>query len=217
MPTSTFFRLPEEKRKRLMDAAWEEFTTNSYTDASINRIIHKAHIPRGSFYQYFQGKEDLFWFLLGDMREYFAGVLRELLQDSGGDILAVPVRAFDRFMGKKGDPDPFLAKCIQVIRLNQGLDFQRFYAIEPGMLPEEFMSCIHLENYRRRDREFISHVFFMSVAPLAFAIMETLRDPDQWERQRNVLQERIEVVRAGSLSPEGNAACVHQQQGGEQC
>ena len=217
MPTSTFFRLPEEKRKRLMDAAWEEFTTNSYTDASINRIIQKAHIPRGSFYQYFQDKEDLFWYLFGGMHDYFAEVFRELLQESKGDLFAVPIQAFDRFVSRRGDTDPILTQCIQVMRLNQGLDFQRFCAVEPGMLPEEFMSCIHLDNYRRRDREFISHVFFMSVAPLAFAIMETLRNPDQWERQRNILQERIEVVRAGSLSPEGNAACVHQQQGGEQC
>ena len=217
MPTSTFFRLPEEKRKRLMDAAWEEFTTNSYTDASINRIIQKAHIPRGSFYQYFQDKEDLFWYLFGGMHDYFAEVFRELLQESKGDLFAVPIQAFDRFVSRRGDTDPILTQCIQVMRLNQGLDFQRFCAVEPGMLPEEFMSCIHLDNYRRRDREFISHVFFMSVAPLAFAIMETLRNPDQWERQRNILQERIEVVRAGSLSPEGNAACVHQQQGGAQC
>ena len=59
MPTSTFFRLPEEKRERLMDAAWAEFTSTSFTDASINRIIHSARIPLGSFYQYFQYKEDL--------------------------------------------------------------------------------------------------------------------------------------------------------------
>ena len=217
MPTSTFFRLPGEKRERLMDAAWEEFTSSSYSDASINRIIHKAHIPRGSFYQYFQDKEDLFWYLLGGMREYFSGVFRELLQDAKGDLFSVPVRAFDRFVSRRGDPDPVLTRCIQVMRLNQGLDFQRFCAVEPGMLPEEFMSCIDLKHYHRQDRDFISHVFFLAMAPLAFAIMETLRDPDQWERQRAILQERIEVVRTGSLTPEGNAAYEQQHQGGEQC
>lgn len=217
MPTSTFFRLPEEKRERLMEAAWEEFTSNSFTDASINRIIHRARIPRGSFYQYFADKEDLFWFLLQDMREYFTGTFRELLRDTEGDLLAIPLKAFDRFMGRRGCPGPFLTKCIQVIQLNQGLDFQRFCAVEPGMLPEEFMSCIALEDYRRKDRDFVSHVFFLLLAPLAFAIMETLRDPEQWERQRDILRERIEVVRAGSLTPEGNAAYIQQHQGGELC
>ena len=51
MPKSTFFRLPEEKRGRLMDAAWAEFTRVSFAEASINRIIRSAQIPRGSFYQ----------------------------------------------------------------------------------------------------------------------------------------------------------------------
>lgn len=217
MPTSTFFRLPGEKRERLMDAAWGEFTSSSYSDASINRIIHKAHIPRGSFYQYFQDKEDLFGYLLGGMREYFSGVFRELLQDAKGDLFSVPVRAFDRFVSRRGDPDPILTQCIQVMRLNQGLDFQRFYAVEPGTLPEEFMACIDLDHYRRKTPDFISHVFFLTVPPLAFAIMETLRNPSQWEDQRAILQERIEVVRTGSLTPEGNAAYEHQHQGGEQC
>ena len=40
MPTDTFFRLPEEKRQRLLDAAWEEFSRVSFADASINQIIH---------------------------------------------------------------------------------------------------------------------------------------------------------------------------------
>ena len=215
MPTSTFFRLPAEKRERLMDAAWEEFTSSSYGEVSINRIIHQARIPRGSFYQYFEDKEDLFWYLLDGMQDYFFGIFRGLLRDTNGDLLAIPLRTFDRFMGQKGDPDPFLTRCIQVLRLNQGLNFQRFCAIEPGMLPEEFMSCIDLKHYRRKDRDFISHVFFLALAPLAFAIMETLRNPSQWEHQRAILQERIEVVRTGSLTPEGNAAYEQQHQGGE--
>ena len=56
MPSNTFFRLPEEKRQRLLDAAWEEFSRVSFADASINQIIRAANISRGSFYQYFTDK-----------------------------------------------------------------------------------------------------------------------------------------------------------------
>jgi len=44
MSTETFLRLPEEKRNRILDAAWEEFTRVRYTDVSINKIIIKARI-----------------------------------------------------------------------------------------------------------------------------------------------------------------------------
>ena len=81
MPTSTFFRLPEEKRQRLLDAAWAEFTQVRYVDVSINKIIRQARIPRGSFYQYFTDKEELFYYLLGEMRKYFARVLEDVLRE----------------------------------------------------------------------------------------------------------------------------------------
>ena len=47
MPTGTFFRLPKEKRQRLIDAAWEEFTQVRFTEASINKI-KKGRISRGA-------------------------------------------------------------------------------------------------------------------------------------------------------------------------
>ncbi|MEM5781225.1 MAG: TetR/AcrR family transcriptional regulator, partial [Lawsonibacter sp.] len=121
MPTSTFFRLPEEKRQRLLDAAWEEFSRTGFSDASINQIIRNAHIPRGSFYQYFVDKKELFWYLLDGIREYFFDIFQDALRDVDGDLFAVPVRAFDRFIGQRGSLDPVLARFIQVVRLNQGM------------------------------------------------------------------------------------------------
>lgn len=53
MSSETFRRLPEEKRQRFLQAAWDEFTRVKFEDASINKIIQAAGVPRGSFYQYF--------------------------------------------------------------------------------------------------------------------------------------------------------------------
>ncbi len=64
MPTGTFFNLPPEKRGRIMDAATEEFSRVPFSQASINQIVKTAGISRGSFYQYFKDKEDLFRYLL---------------------------------------------------------------------------------------------------------------------------------------------------------
>jgi len=66
MPSETFFRLPEEKRVRLIDAIYRELSRVPATEMSINRIVHGAGIPRGSFYQYFTNKEDMIAFILGE-------------------------------------------------------------------------------------------------------------------------------------------------------
>ena len=53
MPSQTFLNLDSNKQKKLLDAAMNEFSRVSYTDASINQIIQNAGISRGSFYTYF--------------------------------------------------------------------------------------------------------------------------------------------------------------------
>ena len=60
MPTQTFFNLPPPKREKLLHAAVAEFARRPYGEVSISRIIQAAEIPRGSFYQYFADKTDLF-------------------------------------------------------------------------------------------------------------------------------------------------------------
>jgi len=60
MPKETFKNLQPEKRQKIEQAAIEEFAGYSYDSASINRIVEKAGIPKGSFYQYFADKQDLF-------------------------------------------------------------------------------------------------------------------------------------------------------------
>ena len=60
MPKATYFNLPEEKREAIFEAALQEFSEHTFYDASVNRIIAKAGIPKGSFYQYFADKLDIY-------------------------------------------------------------------------------------------------------------------------------------------------------------
>lgn len=64
MPKQTFFNLPEQKQAVLLQAAVHEFSRVPLHEASIANIIHEANIARGSFYQYFKDKEDVFYYLL---------------------------------------------------------------------------------------------------------------------------------------------------------
>ena len=64
MPKQTFYKLPQEKQERILAAAKKEFTQVRYNDASINQIVREAGIPRGSFYQYFDDKDDLFDYIV---------------------------------------------------------------------------------------------------------------------------------------------------------
>ena len=215
MPTSTFFRLPEEKRERLIDAAWAEFTGNSYTDASINRIIHRARIPRGSFYQYFQDKDDLFWYLLGKIRVYFFQVFEEVLRETKGDLFPFPVCVFDRCLARTGATAPILTRCIQIVQLTPGFDFRNLLFQDEALMTENLLEMVDMTGMRAKDPDFVNHVCVLLLAALAYAVMETLKAPERWERQRDILLERIRIIKWGSLLPEGMD--VPEGEGGHLC
>lgn len=64
MPKETFFNLPEHKRARVIEAALDEFATHPYHKARITAIADQAGIAKGSFYQYFADKKDLFKYIM---------------------------------------------------------------------------------------------------------------------------------------------------------
>ncbi|GAB4115295.1 MAG: TetR/AcrR family transcriptional regulator [Roseiflexaceae bacterium] len=76
MPKQTFFNLPSAKRQAIIDLAIAEFAENPYAQASISRIVERAGIAKGSLYQYFEHKQDLFLYLV----EYAAAQQLALLQ-----------------------------------------------------------------------------------------------------------------------------------------
>ncbi len=85
MPKDTFFNLSEQKRKAVFDAAVEEFSAHMFSEASINRIVKAAQIPRGSFYQYFDGKEDLFSYVIVQIFTQIENIMqtrRKISQDA---------------------------------------------------------------------------------------------------------------------------------------
>lgn len=64
MPSQTFYNLPNDKKNRIMEAITDELSLHTYEHINIQNIIKQAQIPRGSFYQYFEDKDDMFDYFL---------------------------------------------------------------------------------------------------------------------------------------------------------
>ena len=89
MPTETFLHLPEEKRKRITDAAIQEFSRVPLEEASIANIVKNAEIPRGSFYQYFENKEDVYFYCFQTVQSIGFDFLKEMLIEQKGDLFVI--------------------------------------------------------------------------------------------------------------------------------
>ena len=123
MPTETFFRLPEAKRETLLCCARQEFARVPYPDASINRIIRSAGIPRGSFYMYFADKADLFLHLMDQFVDTFTQTVCRLLEEEDGALFPAFRRLFDHLQDRcvTGCREGRAAEVITILRRNVGM------------------------------------------------------------------------------------------------
>lgn len=60
MPTTTWENLDAAKRERIVRAAIEEFGANGFSSGSLNVVAREAGVAKGSLFQYFHDKLDLF-------------------------------------------------------------------------------------------------------------------------------------------------------------
>lgn len=201
MPSETFLRLPEEKRTRFLNAAWEEFTAVRFADASINQIIKRAGIPRGSFYQYFLDKDDLLAYLLEEIRAHVQEEYRRVLKDNGGDIFQAQLDCFDRMASGGARKDPVLERCVQFVRLNQGMDLQKLLPTRPGRrLLDGIWDLTDLSGLRDPSPEYGRIVFCLLMAALGSAFMDTLLQPEEMAAHRAELAAKLEIIKTGCLA-----------------
>ena len=108
MPKETFLKLSNEKQQKVLDAAKKEFARVPIENVSIKNIVEYADIARGSFYQYFESKEDLLVYLLKEKAEQVSNKVKEKIQETDGDLFETYIFLYDmaieNFM-KKEDED----------------------------------------------------------------------------------------------------------------
>lgn len=88
----------ERTLRKILDAALEEFGESGFSDASIVGITTRADVALGTFYTYFDSKEEVFRALVGDMsarvRDHVAPSLSGAV-----DALDGEQRALESFLG----------------------------------------------------------------------------------------------------------------------
>lgn len=124
MPTERFYKLPEEKKKAIRDAAMEECIRVPFEKVSINKIIQNAGISRGSFYTYFEDKRDLVRYIFSDTADKLKFFWTKSVVTHGGDLWIASEELLDQaiIFAQKGK----MFQMMQSIVLYQ--DFDKLFA-----------------------------------------------------------------------------------------
>ena len=199
MPYPTFFNLPEEKRRRIMDAVWAEFTTVSYMEASINRIIQNAGISRGSFYQYFSGKTDLFSHVLNSIYEKGKQMFLAQLTAHTNDLFFAALGMYDMILWQKGrSRDKDQHRIHSLMELNAQLDMSQFTVkTDCESISLRIRDLMQLCGYRLDSQQECMALMHMLAAITTTNLSDSMRHPQNEKRNRELLEQQLLIIRRG--------------------
>lgn len=167
MPKQTFFNLSNEKQRSLMNAAKKEFSRAPLHEASISNVIKDAGIPRGSFYQYFEDLEDLFYYLLHEHSQRNYERFIAIIKMNNGDLFESIMDWFKGILIIFEEPEN--RQYFKNAFLNMNYKFEKTFT--QNMYGErrksKFFEIIHLinpENINISNEEDLYHIFKMLMA-----------------------------------------------------
>lgn len=82
----SFEKLPEEKKKKIIDACINEFSKGGYNNASTNNIVKEAGIAKGALFKYFRNKKELYLYILDYMTDYYINYMIKKMKVNNPDL-----------------------------------------------------------------------------------------------------------------------------------
>lgn len=149
MPSETFYKLNEEKRKKIITAMKKEFSKTTFDEASINKIVQDAGISKGSFFQYFESKEEAINYLITLKMEKEVELFKETLKNNEGNLEKVFLHLFN--VMKEGQCEE--ERCLMAnIFKNLMSDKHKFMKLHKERMKENSLKNELIETYKCIDK-----------------------------------------------------------------
>ena len=197
MPSKTFFHLPAEKRERLLLGAEEEFARVPYAEASINRMIRAAGIPRGSFYMYFRDKEELFHYLLKRYQDGLLQRLERVLEEQGGDLLGALPALFDDLRAQRKHWAGLARMLSRNSDMRLGL---RLSPLDRPDLGEWLERRVDRDRLDLRGEEDLMDIFRILIYISATAMTQAIFEEDSGPARARLCAQ-LDILRRGTAAP----------------
>lgn len=206
MPTERFYRLPEAKKQIIREAAIKEFARVPFDKASINQIIHNADISRGSFYTYFEDKQDVLEFIFEDSCNQVKDICEQNLADNGGDYFSMISLLFEFFVEKLQETKDMLDVVRNVFSYQENVKLLGFNGFPTMPLDSQetddapvmwTYDRVDKSRYRSQDIRDFKSMVNLGMISLMFALKQFYEYPEQLETVRDTLHRSLELLKYG--------------------
>ena len=199
MPKETFLNLPKEKKEKITKAILKEFSRENFNKASISNIIKEAKIPRGSFYQYFEDKEDAIKYLIDSFIENEQKELQSFLVKSKGDIFETSLKLFEHIVEKSSEKEK-LRLYKNILEESRKNNINIFNKNERGNnKKEDFIKYINTENFEIKDKEYLKDVVEILMILTRNTTINIISKKVEKEEGKKELLKQFEILKRGVL------------------
>ena len=196
MPSDTFLRLNDEKKKKLIDASFKEFSLYNFNDASINRIIKEAGISRGSFYMYFEDKKDLYFYLLEQYGEILSNNMKKDLIKNKGDLFKMFQDDIEEsYNSFKNNNINFFKKSLENVTIME--ESKRTFGFRDKRLLKELIPNINLELLNDNARRHIEVIFAINMHLLMVTLFKLLKKDSLDKKILKDYYEQLDILKYG--------------------
>lgn len=201
MPTSTFFNLPEDKKNKILKAANKEFERVPIEQVSIKNIVESAEIARGSFYQYFEDKEDLFQYIMSAKMGNMQNKLIEMIEHENGNIINIFINMYEYLIKivKIKKNNKFFKQIFENVKTSDNLMFIKKEEINKNL--EQTLYNLYDRNkdiLNIKNEEEFKLVIEMLFAITRRRIVVSLKYKDL-EKARKIYLKEIEFLKKGII------------------
>lgn len=192
MPKNTFYNLSDEKKGRIFDAALQEFSTRTFSQASLNQIIKNAGIPKGSFYQYFDNKEDLYLYMIEVVSKEMTKLLSNINGiDSDADVFEV-IKLETREFLERGKIKPGYVEAAMLMEI----DDSEFIKNIRNTSSNKYVKMLERDKERGLIKPEVDSELVINMIS-TFSLNEFFRNGADKERYFKNLNDAIKVIKEG--------------------
>lgn len=192
MPKATFYNLSEGKKNRIFAAALQEFSVRTFSQSSLNQIIKNAGIPKGSFYQYFENKEDLYLYLMEAPAKEKIEIFNNLKEtDPDADVFEVVMNATRRFL-ERGKVKPGYIEAAMLM----GLDNSEFIVKIRRLSTKKYIKLIERDKERGLIKPEVDSELVANMISI-FNFNECFRNGSDKERYLKNLSDALKIIKDG--------------------
>jgi AcrR family transcriptional regulator len=205
MPTSTFLNLQKEKQDNIIEASLKEFKRVLLKDASINKIIKDANIPRGSFYNYFEDINDLYIYSINKYKKRFINIFEDAIKEKKGDIIETTKTIYDNIIYNCTlDENKQLIKNI-FLNLNYNISIKN--RLECEQLNDKYQILELLEQIDKtklniKTEEELLYIVDIIIGIVMHGLIEIFLDNKNPKEIKEKITKQLEIIKRGIYKEE---------------